>query len=91
MASCVDGVKHYYYYNCLCYSETSVQGGRKSELMEYGSSNSRLVRICVYGSSRLVVRMCVYGSSSGDVYMYIGIVQHCITGYMLWFSARKEL
>ena len=45
----------------------------------------------MYGSSRLVVRICVYGSSSGDVYMYIGIVQDCITGYMLWFSARKEL
>ena len=82
MASCVDGVKHNYYYNCLCYSEISVQGGRKSEFMEYDSSSSRLVvGMCVYGSSS--------GSSSGDV--YIGIVQHCITGYMLWFSPRKEL
>lgn len=79
MANCVDGVKHNYYYSCLCYSETSVQGGRKTEFMEYDSSSS----------SRLVVGMCVYGSSGGDV--YIGIVQDCITGYMLWFSTRKEL
>ena len=67
-----------------------MQGGRKTEFMEYDSSNSRLVvGMCVYGSSRLVVGMCVYGSSGGDV--YIGIVQDCITGYMLWFSTRKEL
>ena len=63
MANCVDGVKHNYYYNCLCYSETSVQGGRKSEFIEYdSSSNSRLVvGMCVYGSSRLVVvvGMCI--------------------------------
>lgn len=59
MASCADGVKHYCYYNCLCYSVTSVQGGRKTEFMEYGSSSSRLVvGMCVYGCVH-VYRNCV--------------------------------